>query len=67
MARTKREEALRRSIKSGMALKDYGNPEMATRMHMSVSSWERRLREPRLLRYPELCDLERILSIRILA
>lgn len=63
---TKEEIALRRRIKAGQNMYAMSNPEMATRMHMSLSSWERRLSQPGKITYLELCQLNKILKTNLM-
>lgn len=62
----KETEKLRRTIKSRQAYLDYDNKTMACYMHMSPSSWDRRLRKPEILTFKELILLEKVLKIKLM-
>lgn len=62
----KTSETVKRLIKSRQALLGYSNEEMACRMRMSVSSWNRRMRYPNLINVEELIKLEKILKMSFL-
>ena len=61
-----KEEKLRRTIKSRQALLDYDNKTMATYMHMSQSTWNRRLMKPEIFTVKELFRLEQVLKIKLM-
>ena len=65
MARTTLEDKLRKRIKAGQALYGLSNPDMATKMHLSLQQWERRLKKPGKLSYDELVRLEKVLKMDI--
>ena len=60
-------EEVKRSIRSRQELLGYSNQEMACRMHMSLSSWNRRMRNPAVFNVGELIRLEQVLSFKLLA
>lgn len=62
---TKDEALLRQRIKSGQALYSLSNQMMATRMHLTLGQWERRLADPGKLTYSELCRIDRILKLKL--
>ena len=49
-----------------MELLGYTNQEMACRQHMSLSSWNRRMRNPAALNVKELIRLETVLKFKLL-
>ena len=59
-------EEIKRCIRSRQDLLGYSNQEMACRMHMSLSSWLRRMRNPGVISVEELIRLEKVLSFRLL-
>jgi len=61
-----KEETLRRKIKSGQAMYDLSNSDMAAKMHMSLPSWERRLMNPGKISFLELCRLDQILHMNLM-
>lgn len=63
---TKEEISLRRRIKAGQELRDLSNHEMAVKMRMSLSAWERRLSHPGKITYLELCQLNKILKTNLM-
>ena len=63
----KTSEEVKRSIRSRQELLGYSNQEMACRMHMSLSSWNRRMRTPSVLNVSELIRLESVLKFKLLA
>lgn len=63
----RKSETLRRRLKSGMALKNYGLEETAVRMRMSVHQLRRRLANPERISFEELEKFEKVLGIKILA
>ncbi|GEM_PF-4689402 len=63
---TKEEIKLRRRIKAGQTLYDMSNTEMATRMHLTLGQWERRLANPGKITYLELMKIEKILKMDLL-
>ena len=58
-------EQLKRRIRSGMALKDYENKDMACKMHLSEPTWYRKMKNPEKLTAGELWKIEKILPIKI--
>jgi len=62
----KTSEEVKRTIRSRQDLLGYTNQEMACHMHMSLSSWNRRMRNPAALNVKELIRLEKILSFKLL-
>ena len=59
-------QKVRRTIKSRQVMMGLSNSDMACYMHMSLSSWNRRLRDPRLLTVKELIQLEKVLKFKLL-
>lgn len=59
-------QKIRRLIKGRQAMMGYSNSEMACYMHMSLSSWNRRLKDPRILTVKDLIRLENVLKFKLL-
>lgn len=59
-------QKVRRTIKSRQVMLGLSNSDMACHMHMSLSSWNRRLRDPRTLTVEELIRLEKVLKFKLL-
>lgn len=57
---------VKKTIRSRMELLGYTNQEMACRMHMSLSSWNRRMRNPAVLNVRELIRIEAVLKFKLL-
>lgn len=64
MAKTSND--LKRSIKSRQAYLGFSNEDMAVKMRMSISSWNRRMRKPDTINVDELIRLEKILKYELL-
>ena len=62
----KEKEKLRRTIKARQAFLAYDNKTMACYMHMSPSSWDRRLSNPEIFTFKELLLLEKVLKIKLM-
>ena len=60
-------DEVKRNIRSRMELLGYTNQEMACRMHMSLSSWNRRMRNPSSINVSELIKIENVLKFKLLA
>lgn len=60
-----KEEALRRAIKAGQAKRNYTNEDVATRMHMSVDQFNRRLKFPEKISVADLLKFETVLGIKL--
>ena len=58
--------SVRKLIKSRQAYLGISNEDMACQMHMSLSSWNRRMRTPDRITVAELCKLEKILKLNLL-
>ena len=59
-------QKVKRTIKSRQVMLGLSNSDMACHMHMSLSSWNRRLSKPETLTVKELLRLEAILKIKLL-
>ena len=59
-------QKVRRTIKSRQVMMGLSNSDMACHMHMSLSSWNRRLKHPEGLTLQELLRLEKILKFKLL-
>lgn len=64
MAKTSND--IKRSIKSRQAYLGLSNEDIAVKMRMSISSWNRRMRKPDTINVDELIRLEKILKYELL-
>ena len=59
-------QTVKKQIKARQVMLGLSNSDMACHMHMSLSSWNRRLRHPEGLTLQELLRLEKILKFKLL-
>ena len=57
---------LRRKIKALQTLYDINNEKMATKLHMSQRSYERRLSDPESMKVADIIRLEKVLHTDLL-
>ena len=57
---------VKRLIRSRQAFLGYSNEYMAVKMHMSLSSWNRRMREPSEIKVKDLLKLEKVLNTELI-
>lgn len=59
-------QTVKKQIKARQVMMGLSNSDMACHMHMSLSSWNRRLKHPEALTLQELLRLEKILKFKLL-
>lgn len=66
MMEAERPMLLRRKIKALQVLYDIDNAKMATKLHMSQRSYERRLSDPESIKIADIVRLEQVLHTELL-